>query len=63
MLRDALIAVAAFVIATLVAELAGATNLGVSIGVGQIAFIATVAILIGWPRASDRSPQEGRNSR
>lgn len=54
MLRDALIALGAFALATLVAELAGAANLGIAIGVGQIAFAATVAILLGWPRRGDR---------
>lgn len=36
-----------FAVATLVAELAGAANLGTALGVGQIAFtIALVALLL-----------------
>ncbi|MGA1228827.1 MAG: hypothetical protein ACO3UZ_05765, partial [Burkholderiaceae bacterium] len=58
MLRDTLIALGAFAVGTLVAELAGASNLGISIGVGQIAFITAVAILIGWPRSGDEKPAE-----
>jgi hypothetical protein len=38
-----------FAAATLIAELAGAANLGVALGVGQIAFaIALVAVLVRW---------------
>jgi hypothetical protein len=40
---------AVFAAATLIAELAGAANLGVALGVGQIAFaIALVAVLVRW---------------
>lgn len=39
-------ALAVFAIAVLVAELAGAANLGVSFGVGQIAFAIAVAYLL-----------------
>jgi len=39
-------AVAVFAVAVLVAELAGAANLGVSFGVGQIAFAIAVAFLL-----------------
>jgi hypothetical protein len=37
-----------FAVATLIAELAGAANLGVALGVGQIAFAITVVWLIVW---------------
>jgi hypothetical protein len=41
---------AVFVVTALVAELAGAANLGVAIGVGQIAFVlALVALLLRGP--------------
>lgn len=53
MLRDSLTALGVFAAVTLVAELAGAANLGVAIGIGQVAFAATVALLLGWPRRSD----------
>jgi hypothetical protein len=39
-------AVAVFGIGVLVAELAGAANLGVSFGIGQIAFAIAVAYLL-----------------
>jgi hypothetical protein len=39
-------AVAVFAVATLVAELAGAANLGVALGVGQIAFAIVVVYLL-----------------
>ena len=42
------IAVGVFALATLIAELAGAANLGVALGVGQIAFTITVVWLIVW---------------
>ena len=38
--------VAAFVVATLVAELAGATNLGTALAFGQMAFAATTVYVI-----------------
>jgi hypothetical protein len=41
------IAAGVFVLVTLIAELAGAANLGVALGVGQVAFgIAMVALLL-----------------
>ena len=44
---QALLLVAVLVLATLVAELAGAANLGVALGVGQVAFaIALVFLLV-----------------
>jgi hypothetical protein len=39
-------AVAVFALAVLVAELAGAANLGVSFGIGEIAFAIAVAYLL-----------------
>ena len=39
-------AVAVFAVVTLLAELAGAANLGVSAGIGQIAFAIAVAYLL-----------------
>jgi hypothetical protein len=44
--RDLAIAVAAFGIAVGVAELAGAANLGVAFGIGQIAFAIVVVVLL-----------------
>jgi hypothetical protein len=43
---QALTLVAVFVVATLVAELAGAANLGVAVGVGQIAFALALVFLL-----------------
>ena len=43
---QALMLVAVFVVATLVAELAGAANLGVAVGVGQIAFALALVFLL-----------------
>jgi hypothetical protein len=40
--------VVVFAVATLIAELAGAANLGVALGVGQIAFAITVVALMIW---------------
>jgi hypothetical protein len=40
------ISLGVFVLASALAELFGATNLGTAIGVGQLAFIGTVAVLI-----------------
>lgn len=46
-LLDLALMVAAFVAATLVAELAGADNLGIAISFGQIAFaLAAVYVLV-----------------
>lgn len=42
------ISLGVFALATLIAELAGAANLGVALGVGQIAFAITVVWLIVW---------------
>jgi hypothetical protein len=42
------ISIGVFAVATLIAELAGAANLGVALGVGQIAFAITVVWLIVW---------------
>ena len=39
-------AVAVFAIAVVIAELAGAANLGVALGIGQIAFAIAVAYLL-----------------
>jgi hypothetical protein len=39
---------AVFLCTTLIAELAGAANLGVALGVGQIAFAIAVVWLIVW---------------
>jgi hypothetical protein len=38
--------VAVFALATLIAELAGAANLGVALGVGQVAFALAFAFLL-----------------
>lgn len=40
------ILVAVFTIVTAVAELAGAANLGTAMGIGQIAFTATLVVLL-----------------
>jgi Flp pilus assembly protein TadB len=42
------IALGVFAAVTLIAELAGAANLGVALGVGQIAFAITVVWLMVW---------------
>jgi hypothetical protein len=42
------IAAGVFAAVTLIAELAGAANLGVALGVGQIAFAITVVWLMVW---------------
>jgi hypothetical protein len=44
--RDIAILVAAFAVAVGIAELAGAANLGVAFGIGQIVFAATLVALI-----------------
>jgi hypothetical protein len=47
LLRQIALLAAVFAVATVVAELAGAANLGVALGVGQIAFaIVLVALLV-----------------
>ena len=46
--RQLLIIAAAFGVGVGVAELAGAANLGVAFGVGQIAFAAAVVGLLLW---------------
>ncbi len=38
--------VAVFAVVTAVAELAGAANLGTAMGIGQIAFTATLVVLL-----------------
>lgn len=43
--RDAAIVVAAFVVATGLAALLGATNLGTALTFGQIAFMAAVVVV------------------
>lgn len=42
------IALGAFALGVVLAELFGAANLGTAFGIGQIAFALTVAILIIW---------------
>jgi hypothetical protein len=46
--RDLAICVAALVVATLLAALLGATNLGTALTFGQIAFMAAVVGVILW---------------
>ena len=46
MRRDLATIVAAFVVATLVAELLGATNLGTALFFGQLAFAAALVLVI-----------------
>jgi hypothetical protein len=43
---QALVLAAVFAVATLVAELAGAANLGVAVGVGQVAFAVALVFLL-----------------
>lgn len=51
MTGDLLIVVAAFVLGTVVAELAGAESLGTALAFGQIAFAVTVvAVMLRAPR-------------
>lgn len=59
MLRDTLISLAVFVAVTSIAAAAGAANLGIALGIGQIAFIASVAILLGYVPRSERAGSEG----
>ncbi len=56
-LRDAAIAVGAFVVATLVAELLGAENLGTALTFGQIAFMAAVLALMVRSARPPRRPE------
>ena len=53
MIRDFAACIAAFVVATLLAELLGATNLGTALTFGTIAFMGMVVglILIRGPRS------------
>jgi len=44
--RDLAIAVAAFALGVGVAELAGAANLGVAFGVGQVVFAIVLVVLL-----------------
>ena len=47
LLADIALLAAAFALGTIVAELAGAANLGVAVGVGQVVFaVALVALLL-----------------
>ena len=55
MLRDTAISLGAFIAATLIAVAVGASNLGTALGRGQVVFIATVAILLGYVPRSERS--------
>jgi hypothetical protein len=43
---QAAVLVGVFMLATLVAELAGAANLGVAVGVGQVAFAMALVFLL-----------------
>jgi hypothetical protein len=45
-LRDVLILIAVFAAAVGIAELAGAANLGTSLGIGQIAFAIALIVLL-----------------
>jgi len=58
MFRDTLISLAAFAATTLIALAAGAANLGTALGIGQVVFIATVAILLGYVPVSEREQSE-----
>ncbi|MEA2449476.1 MAG: hypothetical protein QOG63_1408 [Thermoleophilaceae bacterium] len=46
--KQLLVAAGAFAVAVAVAEAAGATNLGVALGVGQIVFALAVVGLLLW---------------
>jgi hypothetical protein len=54
MIRDLVLSLAAFVAATLLAELLGAVNLGTALTFGAIAFMGTIVALI-----LVRGPQTG----
>jgi hypothetical protein len=58
MIRDLAICVAAFVAATLLAELFGAANLGIALSFGAIAFMGAIVglILVRGPRPGDPPP-------
>ncbi len=60
MLRDTAISLAVFVTVTLIALAAGAANLGTALGIGQVAFMAAVAILLGYVPRSERTESEGQ---
>ena len=45
-LRDLAILIAVFAIAVGIAELAGAANLGVAFGIGQVAFAVVLVVLL-----------------
>jgi uncharacterized membrane protein (DUF485 family) len=60
MIRDTAIVLAAFVLGTVVAELAGAANLGTALGVGQLVFaIVLVWVLIVPGRAERQAGDTG----
>ncbi len=61
MLRDTAISIAVFVAVTLIALAAGAANLGTALGIGQVAFMAAVAILLGYVPRSERIESESRS--
>jgi hypothetical protein len=48
LLAQAALLAAIVVVTTLVAELAGAANLGVALGIGQIAFAVALVALLLW---------------
>ena len=50
MIRQLLILAGAFVAAAAIAEAAGAANLGVALGIGQIAFSLALVGLLLWAR-------------
>ena len=56
MLRDLGLSLAAFVVATVLAELFGATNLGTALTFGSIAFMGTIVglILLRGPQTPSR---------
>lgn len=58
MLRDTVISLIAFGATTLIALAAGAANLGTALGIGQVVFIATVAVLLGYVPRSERTAPE-----
>jgi len=51
-LADTAIVVAAFALGTAVAELAGAANLGVAFGIGQICFAAALVYVLMRPAST-----------
>jgi hypothetical protein len=59
-LRDTAISLGVFVAVTLIALAAGAANLGTALGLGQIAFIAAGAILLGYVPRSERTESESQ---